>query len=212
MKQSPAGALVVGSRVGSLAIGMAWALALGVVVGGARGSAAAEEEAPAEERAPAKVAAGAAAPAERTNVAVVDVERAIALCKPGEAIQKQLDDLAATKQKPLLAKQEELRKATAALEAEKEKLSEEDAENRVLALDRLEEDIEQGLEEAREEIGLAEERKLDPLLEKAQGFIKELAEKQGFTIVLEKTNPELLYASDTVDLTDALIERLNQGK
>jgi outer membrane protein len=208
MKQYPAGALGVGPIAWVATVGLT---VLGLAIQGARVGAAAEE--PAE---PAPVEAGKPVPAEtpaelRTNVAVVDVERAIALCKAGEAVKKQLDELTAAKQKPLLAKQEELRKQTAAFEAEKEKLSQEQAENKALALDRMEADLERLLEEARQELTLAEQRRLDPLLERAEGLIKEVAEQMGFTIVLEKTNPELLYASDTVDLTQALIDRLNQA-
>ena len=52
-----------------------------------------------------------------------------------------------------------------------------------------------------------EKRYLNPIMEKLEGIVKDVAGKKGYTVVLPSTS--VLYFSNSVDITDEVIKSLN---
>lgn len=71
-------------------------------------------------------------------------------------------------------------------------------------------DLQRFVKDAQAELQSEEARLGRAILEGLSKVIKELAGKEGFTLVLEKSNGGLLYADDSIDLTDKVIAAYNK--
>ena len=57
-----------------------------------------------------------------------------------------------------------------------------------------------------------EERIVGPLRKKMVQVVQSIGREQGFTLIVERASPGLLYSREALDITDAVIERFNQKK
>jgi Skp family chaperone for outer membrane proteins len=54
------------------------------------------------------------------------------------------------------------------------------------------------------------ERLVGPLRQKLVSIITDIGKSEGFTIILERNSPGLLYAREALDITDMVIQRFNK--
>ena len=153
--------------------------------------------------------AHAQAPAQR--IAYVDMQRALGEIEEGKVAKARLKKQFDQKQQELDQKQEELKRDNANLERaasegvlKEDKLREKkaDLERKVMEVTRLWQESQKALSE--------EERKLtQEIFAKMAIVIRGMAESEGFTFVLDKNESGLLYAPDSLDLTNELIRKYN---
>jgi outer membrane protein len=142
---------------------------------------------------------------------IVDTRRALVSCKAGKDAQKELNTLMEKKREQFGPKEEEVKKLEQEYETQKFVLSQDALEERRIEIARRKSQLERDLEQAREEMAIAERKAFQPLLAKVEGLLKEIGKEKGFNVILEKSSPGVLYYSDGLDITDVLIERLNKG-
>jgi outer membrane protein len=54
------------------------------------------------------------------------------------------------------------------------------------------------------------ERIVGPLRQKLYDIITEVGKEQGYTLVLERSTPGLIYAKEALDITDQVVQRFNK--
>jgi Skp family chaperone for outer membrane proteins len=143
------------------------------------------------------------------KVGIVDLRRAFQESKSVEVAKEELIHERDEKLQVLKVRQREVTQFLESIRSQRELLSEavrrkkeEELRTKRRSLERLKSDSEQELNRqflAINQLFIAD----------AQREIKGLGRDSGYTLILDVNNDFVLYGSETVDLTDQLIERLN---
>lgn len=92
-------------------------------------------------------------------------------------------------------------------------LSEEKLSEKKLELDQKIKEYQDYMQEIFGDEGKAAQRNQEltkPLVEEINSVIAEIAEEDGYTLILDAAQGTLLYAKDEIDLTDRVLERLKE--
>ena len=148
----------------------------------------------------------------QTKVAVIDVQRVVSESDPGKEALQQLKALQDAKiaegqtlQQEITALQEQINKQRFTVSEDKLAEMSKQLEDKNIAMRRFEDDAKRELEDARR-------RQLGGLEAKILPIINTLGEEQGFTLIFNKFQSGLVYADETVDITDQVIQRFNTAQ
>ncbi|MBA4137043.1 MAG: hypothetical protein C0518_06985 [Opitutus sp.] len=158
------------------------------------------------------VFAGAAAAQTPTRIAVVDVNRVIADSAAGKAATAKLTTLQETRVAPLKRLQGELDQLTKQLQDKNSKLSAAALETLRTQAEEKQRRLVQGSQDAEREIGAARDRELQALETKLKPIIESYAKEVGFAAIFNKFESGLVFAADSIDITDELIKRANRAQ
>jgi outer membrane protein len=143
------------------------------------------------------------------KVGYIDLQRLVVESKTGKEAREDI-------QKMRKAKQEDLARRLDAINTMKESLNEKwedldlrERRDRRAELKRAYEDYQKMVNDAKEDI-LREDRQIVAIiLEKADGVLKEVAEKNRYSIILKDPNA-IGYLDPAVDITDEVLKELNR--
>ena len=149
------------------------------------------------------------AAAQQLNIAVIDVQRVVTESDPGKQALQKLKELQDAKidegralQQELTSMQEQTSKQRFTLSEERLAEMNKQMEDMQIALQRFQDDAERELDEARR-------RELGGLEGRIIPVINEIGVERGLTLIFNKFQSGLVYADDTVDITDDVILRFN---
>lgn len=144
------------------------------------------------------------------SIAYVDLQRAIREVEDGQEAIAELEEQLEERQTTLDDRAEALRQLTDDLEAELVMLDDDAREARMLE---YQEEVlayqEQYLENQRE-LMVIEQEATREILERMLTLVAEIGEERGYSMVFEKTRSSLVWADNTLDITDDLIERYEE--
>ena len=155
-----------------------------------------------------------AAPPARAELKLgfVDLHRAVNEVADGRSAKAKLKKEYDLRQKELDQKQEEIKQIQADLQTKGDAMSEEarhkaqqDLDQKVIQVGRLYQTLQKELAEK-------EQAALKGIFARMNGIIQTIAEAEGLTMVFEKSDSTLLYAQPSLDLTNELIRRYNNGQ
>lgn len=120
-----------------------------------------------------------------------------------ETLQKQLQKQGQQKFQDLQKKAQDLQRKEQQGEIAPKKLQEEAEvlKQEELELQQFEQQMQQQIMEKRQEL-------YEPILEKVNGIIEEIAKEEGYTYIFDLSGGAILYADDSVDVTDEVRARL----
>lgn len=160
-------------------------------------------------------AAPAVMAADAMKVGYVDLQKALNLSSAGKAAKEKMkakfkdyDANVQKKQDELKKLKEDLEKQAMLLSAEARAAKERDYQQKVKDYQRLTKDIQEELQQADADYT----RKI---LEEIFKVVQQIGKQEGYTLVFEKTESSILYASDGIDMTDRVIQafdKLSAGK
>ena len=146
------------------------------------------------------------------KIAYVDIQRAINECNAGKdakkAITKDVEKfqrLIADKQKELQTMKESLEKQALMLTPDARANKEKEYQNKLREFQRWGEDTQNELNQKRMEM----ERNISIALVKV---IQKIGADEGYTLILEKNETIVLFASKTIDITDRAIKAFDAQK
>ena len=151
------------------------------------------------------------ASSEEVKIAFVDARRAVAGSKQGKAAKQQLDDVSQKKREELRPREDELKRLTEEFESQRFVLSKEALQEREISLLKRRRDLERDFQSAQEELEIEQRRIMDPLLRDVRAAVQKVGESNGFTVILERGSPGVLYFENGLDITDLVIQSLNEG-
>ncbi len=154
--------------------------------------------------------ASSAAAAESLRIAVVDQQRALNSSREGRAAEKILKSLAEKKRTQLEPVKRELERQGEEFQSQKYVLSRSALEERKLDLLKQERDLERSMREAQDDLEIEGRKLMQPLLKKIDQALQELGKDKDFTVILEKSDAAVLYAEESIDITDLVIQKLNE--
>ncbi len=147
-----------------------------------------------------------AAVAAEMKIGYVDLQKALNMSSSGKAAKEKMkakfkdyDADVQKKQDELKKLKDDLEKQAMLLSAEARAAKERDYQQKVKDYQRMTKDIQEELQQADQDYT----RKI---LEEIFKVVQSLGKQEGYTLVLEKTESSILYASDAIDLTDRVIQ------
>jgi outer membrane protein len=164
---------------------------------------------PVPSEAVAAMAPAAAAPAGGLRVAVIDTEKILLSSQAGKRAIAELKKIQEQKEAELRGKQQEIKDlqdklSQGRLSLAQDKLAEmaKQLEDREIALKRLSDDASRDLNKKKDDL-------LGSIDEKVMPVINQLGKEQGYTMIFRKFESGLIYADDAIDITQAVIQRLD---
>lgn len=139
----------------------------------------------------------------------VDIQRALTEVNEGREAKERLKSLLEKKQKELDREQQSLQREGEQLEKQASMMNE---EARLTKQNQLREKfmvLAQKLEKGKMEMASMERTELDAIFKKMDPIIAQIAQREGLTMVFEKTDSGLVYAQPSLDLTNELVRIYN---
>ena len=155
--------------------------------------------------------ASAAAFAEEQTIAFVDVRKALFTSKEGRNAQQQFSELQESKRDTLVPLRDELTRLGEEFERQKYVLSESALSEKRLDLMKRQRDLERDMRSAEEDLELEQVRLLQPVEKQVIQAIQEIGKEKGFSVILDRGAPGVVYHRDSLDITDLVVKRLNEG-
>ena len=153
---------------------------------------------------------GTAASDEPIKIGIVDIEQAISSTDEGKAAREEFarKQREATEQmQPLMDRYKGVEDE---LKAKKFVLSEEALFQKQLDLAEMRNLIQNKGKELEGQLQLDQKRLEGPLTAKLVEIISDVGKTQGFTLILRRGTPGVLYTREALDVTDLIIKRYNQ--
>lgn len=138
----------------------------------------------------------------------VDIQRALAETDEGKAAKKQLQSMMENKQKEIDSEQDALRKEKDLLEKQSSAMSEQTRNQKAQEFQAKVMQLAQKFEKEKQAMQLQQQQALNGILEKMEGVVKDIATREGITMVFDKSSG-LVYAPASLDLTNELIRNYN---
>ncbi len=153
---------------------------------------------------------GTGASDEAVKIGVVDLDQAINSTDQGkkareELARKQRD--AESKMQPLLERYQQM---VEEVKSKRFVLSDEALFQKQLDLAELGNEIDSKRKEILGQLKVDRERLEGPLRAKLADIVQELGKQQGFTVILARGTPGLMYTREALDITDLVIDRFNK--
>ena len=155
---------------------------------------------------------GPVAAAESVRIAVVNQQRALASSNEGRAAEKALKSLIQKKRTQLEPLEQELKRLQEEFESQKYVLSRSALEERKLDLLKRQRDLERSMREAEDDLEIENRRLMQPLVKRIEQALSEIGKEKDFTVILETKSAAVLYAEESIDITDLVIRKLNKKK
>lgn len=139
----------------------------------------------------------------------VDLQRALLEVDEGREAKKRLQKLLDDKQKELDREQEALRKEKEVLDKQASMMSEETRLQKQTDLQKKLFELAQKWEKGKADMATKERTELQGIFQKMDPIIAQIAQREGLTMVFEKTDSGLVYAPPSLDLTNELVRMYN---
>ena len=153
---------------------------------------------------------GTAAQDEPIKIGIVDIDQAISSTDEGKAAREEF----ARKQREAEAQMQPLmdryKGVEEELKAKKFVLSEEALFQKQLDLAEMRNLIQNKVKELEGQLQVDQKRLEGPLTAKLVSIIEDVGKSQGFTLILRRGTPGVLYTREALDVTDVIIKRYNQ--
>ncbi len=145
------------------------------------------------------------------KVAFVDLQKALMECDAGLAAKVSMGQRVKEFQATAQERQQNLKNLNEELEKKKLMLSADAKAEKERDYQQQSKDFQRFIKDAQEELQREEARLGRSILEGLSKVIKDLGDQEGYTLVLERSNGALLYADDSIDLTDKVIAAYNKA-
>jgi outer membrane protein len=153
-----------------------------------------------------------AAPAvAQTKVAVIDVQRVVNECNLGQAAQKELEELQKSKTAELKAQADALEALRTQIQEGELSLAREKLTEMAEEFERKGREFKRAQDDANLELKRKGEKLMGDIEVKVLPIIDQIGKSEGYTVILNKFRSGLLFADDSIDITQQVIDQLNQA-
>lgn len=143
------------------------------------------------------------------RIAVIEVQRVITDSSTGKAALAPLEAFQTEQQTRLETMRNEVKDLRARLGEDRPSMSEEELERRAEEIETKTIALGRATEEAQREMSRRQEQILTGIEKKVMPVIQQVAEEGGYSLIFRKFESGLLFASEEMDVTDLVIQRLD---
>lgn len=144
------------------------------------------------------------------KIGYVDLQRALIESDAGKMAKGSMGKRVADFQTTAEARQQNLKSLNEELEKKSLMLSADAKAQKERDFQQQNKDFQRFVKDAQEELQREEARLGRSILEGLSQVIKDIGDKEGYTLVFERSGGALLYANDSIDLTDKVIAAYNK--
>jgi outer membrane protein len=145
------------------------------------------------------------------KVGYVNIQRAVAESKSGQAANEKFTVEASRVRDDIMKEKESIEQAAEMLQKQSAMLTEDVRRSKELEMARRQRDYERLVEDQKGELQLKEAQLTGEILERLIPIVRDYGKKHGFSIIFERSERVLLYADQSLDLTDKIIAILDAG-
>jgi outer membrane protein len=142
----------------------------------------------------------------------VDLQRALMEVNEGKSAKKQLEKMKSDRQKKLDVRQNELRDLQKNLEAQQAFMQEDVRRQKKQEFAQRLQELQATYLNLQKELAAEEAKLTKGIYDRMGRILGKIGEKQGYTMILEKSQSSVLWAPRHLDLTNDLIRRYNAGQ
>jgi outer membrane protein len=153
---------------------------------------------------------GTAAEDQAIKIGIVDIEQAISSTAEGRAAREELARKQREAEAEIQPLVDEYKAAEEDLKQKRFVLSEDVLYQKQLDMAQMRQQIESRMKELEGRLQLDSKRLEGPLNKKLGEVIEAAGKEAGFTLILQRGSPGLLYTREALDITDLIIEKYNQ--
>ncbi|MEN8159468.1 MAG: OmpH family outer membrane protein [Myxococcota bacterium] len=154
--------------------------------------------------------ASAPALAEEVKIGIVDVEQALTSTEDGKAAFEEIKRKAREARAEVSPMMDQRKVLAEELQGKKYVLSDDALFQKQVQLAELENKIKSKLEELDGQLKIEQGKMLAPLETRMRTVIETIGKEKGFTLILQRNNPYLIYSREALDITDMVVARFNQ--
>jgi len=148
--------------------------------------------------------------AESLKIGVIDLQKVVRSSKAGQEAMKKLQVKFEKLQKQLEAKRKEIEAFKAEFEKKAPLLSEEARAEKQREYQKLVREFRAQQEDARFEMKEEQKKALKPIFNDLEKVIKDMAQKEGYDLIIEKNMPGVYWVSPKVDISQHVINLYDQ--
>jgi outer membrane protein len=153
---------------------------------------------------------GTAAEDQAVKIGIVDIEQAVSSTAEGRAAREELARKQREAEAEIQPLVDEYKAAEEDLKQKRFVLSEDVLYQKQLDMAQMRNQIETRMKELEGRLQLDSKRLEGPLNKKLSEVIEAAGKEAGFTLILQRGSPGLLYTREALDITDLIIEKYNQ--
>lgn len=153
---------------------------------------------------------GLGASKDTVKIGIVDLDQAVSSTTEGKAARDELERKkreAEQSLQPLVERYQELAKE---FEAKQFVLSDDARFQKQLDLQELRNEIENKQKQLQGQLEVARERLVGPLRTKLVEIVEKVGRDEGFSFIMMRSTPGLMYAREALDITDLVIKKFNE--
>ncbi|WP_353684897.1 OmpH family outer membrane protein [Thermodesulfovibrio sp. 3907-1M] len=144
------------------------------------------------------------------KIGVVDVIRVLNESEEGKKAVGQLQNMLEERQKILEEKQKKIQSLKEEFEKKRSVLSEDARKSKEDEIDRLQRELQRTAADYQVELQKKQNEITQSMFKEIRQLINEYAQKEGYSIILEKADQIILFTTPEVDITDKIISLYNQ--
>jgi outer membrane protein len=152
---------------------------------------------------------GTAAQDEPIKIGIVDIDQAISSTEEGKAAREEFARKQREAEAELQPMYERYKELEDEIKAKKFVLSDEALFQKQLDLAEMRNQIQNKMKELEDQLKVDQKRLEGPLTAKLVDIIEEIGKTKGFTMILRRGTPGVLYTREALDITDIVIEKYN---
>jgi outer membrane protein len=154
--------------------------------------------------------AGAAAAQDAVKIAIVDLDQAINATDQGKKAREELQGKQKQAEGQLKPMYERGKALAEEIQSKRFVLSEDALRQKQLDLAEIQSDLRAKGAELEGQFKVDYERLVGPLRDKLLGIITDFGKEQGYTLILERSTPGVIYTKEALDITDEVVQRFNK--
>lgn len=143
------------------------------------------------------------------KIGYVDLQKALNLSEAGKGAKEEIQSKVKEYETEVQKRQEELKRMKQELEKQAVLLSEEARSKKEREYQQELKDFQRFTKDIQDELKQKDADFTRRILEELFVIIKEIGQKEGYTMVLEKTESSILYADEKIDITGKVIKAYN---
>lgn len=148
--------------------------------------------------------------AQDVKIAYIDSQRILYESAPGKEAYKQLSATKDQKEAEVIKRRNKLKSLSDSLQAKSATMSVQAKDDLTAQYEREMKDYDRFVKDAQEDLRNMEKKLLTPWSKELDEIIKNYGVKNGIDLILDKTNPVIIYASDKIDITNPIMDALNK--
>jgi outer membrane protein len=146
------------------------------------------------------------------RVGVVDMQRALEESKAGQEAQKQYQDEVKRAQTDIDAKKADLERRQQTYQKQKTSLNQKALEEKQEELIGLEKELKRSFQDQQDALRRKNNQLVGELIKKLRKVVDDYGKDSGYSLILEKGSQSVLFADNSVEITDAVIKRFNAAQ